>query len=70
LKLPRPCRAGAAGLVARGANCLIPGCTKVGLLLKQGNVAVPVYDTVVVHCVAAMDLAMQGADTPKGDDDV
>ena len=69
MKLPRPCRVGAAGLVARGgADCLIPGGTKVGL--KQGNVAVPVYDTVVVHCVAAMDLAMQGADTPKGDDDV
>ncbi len=48
----------AAGLIGRGADFLIPGCTEVGMLLDQRNVAVPVYDTVAIHCRAAFDLAM------------
>lgn len=44
-------------LVARGADCLILGCTEVGMLLDQGNVSVPVFDTTLVHCEAAMALA-------------
>jgi aspartate racemase len=45
-------------LVDRGADCLILGCTEVGMLLNQGNVAVPVFDTTLVHCRAAIDLAL------------
>jgi aspartate racemase len=45
-------------LVDRGADCLILGCTEVGMLLNQGNVAVPVFDTTLVHCQAALDLAL------------
>ncbi|UPG83908.1 aspartate/glutamate racemase family protein [Luteibacter aegosomatis] len=44
-------------LVARGADCLILGCTEVGMLLDQGNVSVPVFDTTLVHCEAAMEWA-------------
>lgn len=45
-------------LVARGADSLILGCTEVGLLLNQGNVRVPVFDTTLVHCDAALEMAL------------
>ena len=45
-------------LVDRGADSLILGCTEVGMLLNQGNVAVPVFDTTLVHCQAALDMAL------------
>ena len=47
-------------LVARGADSLILGCTEVGMLLDQGNVAVPVFDTTLIHCAAALDWALAG----------
>lgn len=48
----------AARLAAAGADCLILGCTEVGMLLNQRNVPVPVFDTVKVHCQAALDAAL------------
>ena len=36
-------------LVDQGADCLILGCTEVGLLLNAGNVSVPVFDTTLIH---------------------
>lgn len=48
-------------LVKRGADCLILGCTEVGMLLDQSNVAVPVFDTTFVHCAAALDMALAGS---------
>ncbi|ETN41751.1 uncharacterized protein HMPREF1541_03688 [Cyphellophora europaea CBS 101466] len=48
-------------LVERGADCLILGCTEVGMLLDQGNVEVPVFDTTFVHCEAALAMALAGA---------
>lgn len=48
----------ASRLIDRGADCLILGCTEVGMLLNQGNVAVPVFDTTLVHCEAALSLAL------------
>ncbi|MEW6644539.1 MAG: aspartate/glutamate racemase family protein [Pseudomonadota bacterium] len=45
-------------LVDRGADCLILGCTEVGMLLNQNNVSVPVFDTTLVHCDAALSLAL------------
>ncbi|AGT07195.1 aspartate/glutamate racemase family protein [Paracoccus aminophilus] len=50
----------AARLVADGADSLILGCTEVGMLLHQGNVVVPVFDTVAVHCQAALEAALAG----------
>lgn len=46
-------------LVASGADSLILGCTEIGMLLNQGNVAVPVFDTTLIHCAAALDCALQ-----------
>jgi aspartate racemase len=46
-------------LVSNGADCLILGCTEVGMLLHQGNVSVPVFDTTLIHCSTALDYALQ-----------
>ncbi|AFL88056.1 aspartate racemase [Terriglobus roseus DSM 18391] len=52
------CAAIAERLVQRGADCLILGCTEVGMLLNQGNVSVPVFDTTLLHCDAALTFAL------------
>ncbi|MDJ0629241.1 MAG: aspartate/glutamate racemase family protein [Rhodobacter sp.] len=45
-------------LAEAGADCLILGCTEVGLLLNDGNVPVPVFDTTRIHCDRALDMAL------------
>ncbi|SCY88755.1 aspartate/glutamate racemase family protein [Rhizobium sp. NFACC06-2] len=45
-------------LINRGCDCLILGCTEVGMLLNQDNVAVPVFDTTLIHCEAALRAAL------------
>lgn len=52
----------AARLVERGADCLILGCTEVGMLLDQSNVSVPVFDTTIIHCETALDEALAAGD--------
>ena len=49
----------ATRLAAAGADSLILGCTEVGMLLNQGNVPVPVFDTTLIHCAAALERALQ-----------
>jgi aspartate racemase len=46
-------------LINRGCDCLILGCTEVGMLLNQENVGVPVFDTTLIHCEAALQAALQ-----------
>jgi aspartate racemase len=46
-------------LADAGADSLILGCTEVGMLLNQGNVAKPVFDTTLIHCAAALEWAMR-----------
>lgn len=46
-------------LLDKGCDSLILGCTEIGLLLNQGNVSVPVFDTTLIHCRAALDAALQ-----------
>ena len=48
----------ATRLTDRGADCLILGCTEVGMLLNDGNVAVPVFDTTLIHCDRALEAAL------------
>jgi len=45
-------------LVARGAEGVILGCTEIGLLLKDGDCTVPLFDTTRLHAAAAVDLAL------------
>ena len=46
-------------LIDAGADCIILGCTEVGMLLNQDNVSVPVFDTTLIHCEAAIDMALR-----------
>ncbi len=48
-----------AGLVERGAEGVILGCTEIGLLVGPGDAAVPVFDTTEIHALAAADLALR-----------
>lgn len=51
-------------LIARGADCIILGCTEVGMLLNQDNLPVPVFDTTIIHCDAAIDSALEDVTAP------
>ena len=48
----------AARLIGEGADCLILGCTEVGMLLNSDNVSVPVFDTTLIHCEVAVRRAL------------
>jgi len=45
-------------LIDRGGDCLILGCTEVGMLLSQDNVPAPVFDTTLIHADAALEAAL------------
>lgn len=45
-------------LAASGADSLILGCTEVGMLLNEGNVGVPVFDTTLIHCQSVLNYAL------------
>ena len=47
-----------AALAARGAQAVILGCTEIGLLVRQQDTPVPVYDTTVIHARKAAQLAL------------
>lgn len=47
-----------ADLQRAGADALILGCTEIGLLLNDGNVDLPVFDTTQIHCEEALRLAL------------
>lgn len=46
-------------LVQSGAQGIILGCTEIGLLIKQEDVNIPVFDTTILHAQAAVKLAIQ-----------
>jgi aspartate racemase len=45
-------------LQANGAQGVILGCTEIPLLVKQADVAIPVFDTTRIHAEAAVDWAL------------
>ena len=47
-----------SGLVDRGAEGVILGCTEIGLLVGPKDVSVPVFDTAAIHARATADLAL------------
>lgn len=47
-----------AGLVDRGAQGIVLGCTEIGLLLGPGDCPVPSFDTAALHAQAAVDFAL------------
>ncbi len=45
-------------LVETGSQGIILGCTEIGLLISQQDIAAPVFDTTYLHAVAAVDEAL------------
>jgi aspartate racemase len=46
-------------LVDEGAQGIILGCTEIGLLVKAEDSRVPLFDTTLIHALAAVDLALK-----------
>lgn len=46
------------GLVAEGAEGIILGCTEIGLLIKQEDFIVPLFDTTLIHAHGAVEKAL------------
>lgn len=49
-----------AGLAEQGAQGVILGCTEIGLLVRQEDTKVPLFDTTRIHAESAARMAMQG----------
>ncbi|TLS36216.1 aspartate/glutamate racemase family protein [Pseudalkalibacillus caeni] len=47
------------GLIHTGAEGIILGCTEIGLLVKEEDSAVPLFDTTVIHAVEAVHKALK-----------
>lgn len=43
-----------------GAQAIILGCTEIGLLVRQADTTVPLYDTTEIHANQAVDQALSG----------
>ena len=41
-----------------GAEGVILGCTEIGLLIQQADVAIPVFDTTEIHSQKAVEQAL------------
>ena len=48
----------AGRLVGAGAQGIVAGCTEIGMLLRPGELALPLFDTAELHVEAALDLAL------------
>lgn len=47
-----------AELGSRGAQAIVLGCTELCLILHEGDLALPVFDTTSLHALAAVDFAL------------
>ena len=45
-------------LAAQGAEGVILGCTEIGLLIKQTDSPIPVFDTTAIHAAAAVNFLL------------
>ncbi len=45
-------------LQKQGAEGIVLGCTEIPLLIKQSDVDIPVFNTTVIHSLAAVDFAL------------
>jgi aspartate racemase len=48
-----------AGLVARGAEAIILGCTEISMLVGREDSTVPIFDTTMIHARKAVDWALE-----------
>jgi aspartate racemase len=47
-----------ANLVAHGAQCVLLGCTEIGLLIGAADADVPIFDSTMLHARRAVELAL------------
>ncbi|GGO68491.1 aspartate racemase [Bowmanella pacifica] len=45
-------------LAEQGAQAVVLGCTEIGLLVKQADTSVPLFDTTEIHAASAVDWAL------------
>ena len=45
-------------LIAAGAQGIILGCTEIGLLVKNEDSRVPLFDTTIIHAITAVEYAL------------
>ena len=45
-------------LAKNGAEGIILGCTEIPLLINQKDFAIPIFDTTLIHCIFAVDYAL------------
>ncbi|WP_058369854.1 aspartate/glutamate racemase family protein, partial [Psychrobacter sp. ENNN9_III] len=50
-----------ADLANEGAEGVILGCTEIGLLIKQEDSPIPVFDTTAIHAAAAVEFLLDNA---------
>lgn len=48
------------GLREKGAEGVILGCTEIGMLVRQSDSSLPVFDTTVIHAKRAAEMALSG----------
>ena len=46
-------------IVKIGAEGIILGCTEIPLLIKQEDVNIPVFNTTMIHALAAVDFMLE-----------
>ena len=49
---------GHKGSAHGGARGIVLGCTELPMILKQNDVALPLFDTTTLHALAAVDFAL------------
>ncbi len=54
-------------LGARGAECVIEGCTEIVMLVGPEHTTMPLFDTTAIHAEAAVQAALEDAVSPPGD---
>ena len=55
-----------SGLVGRGAEAVILGCTEITMLVGEEDAAVPLLDTTSIHARKAVEFALGGATAKTG----
>ena len=46
-------------MVEKGAKGIILGCTEIGLLVKQEDTDIPLFDTAKIHAIASIEFSLQ-----------
>jgi aspartate racemase len=47
-------------LIARGAECIVLGCTEIMMLLNEEDSLIPMFDTTSLHADSAIEMALSG----------